>query len=1056
MKLLKPDVTPSDGAELEAALVADVRRQLQEEERRQRLNDPWPIPVQLRPADAAITDHWQVIRAGDGDGTPLPLTGNLSQIDTLFSAIPSGRMVLIGPAGCGKTVAARRLAVLRADAWQSGQPVPVLLSLAAWNVTRQPLPQWLVQQIADDHPAVPQARTVARTLLVAGRLLVILDGFDELLPQARRQALHEINQSLSAPQLLVITSRADEYTAEVTASDVLTAAAVLRLQPVPLATAFTFLQEAGPPTTAARWRDVQARVTERDPLALVLRTPLFVTMARALYDTAAANPAELLDRARLPDRAALERTLLGQYVDQAARSIAADSGGVISPRRVATVHRHLRTLAAIVRTGRTGDLSWWQTPHVVPAVAAAAPISMTLGLLGAVSFAVVLGGKWQVACTSLFATLAGVFVAVTVGAITLPPRPTAGGRYVEKPHWMRAIPVPALVAGAGAVSLLAAAVGGVAAVYGARTLVVDLTGLLFVVFATVWLLSPSWADLRYTDWDRRRERWLGTALAFTCGGAVFVAGAVEGQVSPGRVYQFAVLAGFAVAAAVSGIIAGRRPRVRSRHRRHRASRRRVMLSWLVAVTVAALLTAVDPFLWWGAVQAAVVALALRLLGETLVSIGPGYRTPRRVAPRLGDAAPVIVPRVGLGAIAGAIAVTVMTLLFPALSWPVWWAAGISTGDLPVPALPALADMAPFVFVGALTGLLVGVLHWVLAPIDHGRMAGPRQALHTDATVLGLLLAVPAAVAGTLAAVLVGQHPHRPALVFVCAVLLIMLPVLVAVVRTSAWLQYRTAHLWLAGTGRLPWRFLRLLEQARDAGVLRQTGSTHRFRHVRLLHQLHVPATNVTGSRRRAWPPEEWPAAWRWSAGAAVCLLIAGGAVRQADIVAAAEQTQPTLATPTWQDLQRHGACLPGCRVTGHVAVNHKSWGPVTLLSTLDESGDEPIAGVVVTDRTGKVRWQQELDTWTELTIAGRDRTGNVFLIFSMGGDKGVVVLHPVRRGFAELGPSPEDPYFFSSNLIDAGDGSYAIDQSINDCSPPCADGAVTHTRYYWTGKSYRP
>ncbi len=1055
MKLLKPAGAPPDGADLEGALVADVSRQLHEEERRQRLNDPWPIPVHLTPADAAITDHWQVIRAGDGDCTPLPLTGDLSQIDTLFSAVPSGRMVLIGPAGCGKTVAARRLAVLRADTWQAGRPVPVLLSLAAWNVTRQPLRHWLVQQVADDHPAVPQARAVARTLLEAGRLLVILDGFDELLPQARRRALSEINRNLSVTQLLVVTSRADEYTAEVTASDVLTAAAVLRLQPVPLTTAFTFLQEAGPPVTAARWRDVQARITEQDPLALVLRTPLFVTMARGLYDTAAADPADLLDRARLPDRASLERALLDQYVDQAARRIAAGSGAGVSTRQVARVHRHLRTLAALVRTGRSGDLSWWQTPRLVPATAVAAPICAVLAVLGAVSCAVVLGGRWQVPCTALFGTLTGIVVLVMAGAVVLPPRPPDGARHIGTPRWVRDLPAPALVAGAGAVSLLAAAAGGVVAAVGAGALVADLIGLLFVAVATVWVLSPSWVDPRYADRDRRRERWLCAALAFACGSAVYVIGGVEGQTGPGRVRQFAALTGFAVAAVVSGISAGRRPRGQPRRTRTPASRARVVLSWLVAATVVAVPAVAGPVLWWDAGQAVLVAVMLWAGGHTLAGMGPGYRAPRRVAPRLGDTASVIVPRVGLGAVAGAIGVTVMTLLFPPLSWPVRWAAGQDPGGVPMPALPALSDMAPFVFIGALAGLLVGVLRWVLAPVDHGQAAGPRQVLRTDATVLGLLLAMPAAVAVPLAAALVRQHPHRPTLVFVCAVLLITLPVLVAIVRTSAWLQYRTAHLWLAGTGRLPWRFLRLLEQARDAGVLRQTGSSHRFRHVRLLHQLHVPATSGAGPRRRAWPPEVWPAAWRWSAGAGVSLLIAGGAVRQADVAETAARTSPTLAAPTRQDLQRRGVCPPGCRVTGHVTVAHESWGQVTVFTTVDERGDEPIAGVVVTDRTGKVRWQRELDAWPELTVARRDRTGNVFLIFNPGDDDGVVVLRPVRHGFAELGPSPEDSYFFSSELVDAGDGAYAIDR-INDCETSCADGTVTRTLYYWTGKRYRP
>lgn len=653
MRLLKLDGSRVVEAEIEAALVADVRRQLDEEERLQRLNDPWPIPLQLTPADPAITDHWRVIRRGDCD-TPLPLTGSLPQIGTIFAAIPSGRMVIIGPAGSGKTVAARRLAMLRADDWQAGMPVPVLLSLAAWNLNRQSLRQWLIQQIAIDHPAVPRAGDLARTLLEGNRLLVILDGFDEIAPGARQQALTEINRNMRAAQMLVVTSRADEYKTDVTATDVLTGAAVLQLQPVPLATAFTFLQEASPPATAARWQHVQSRITDQDPLAVALRTPLFVTMARSLYDTAGADPGELLDQHRLPNRGAVERALLGQYLEQAVQRIATDGGADFSPRRVAAVRRHLRTLAAAVHAGQAGDVGWWRLPRIAPPAAVAGPITALITVAGAISCVVLLAAEWQYPDVALAGVLAGAVVAGPAWAAMMPPRSSMGARANVVPRWLRELPVPALFVLVAGCSILVATEGGLADVAGTRALLADVVGLAVVTVVTVWALSPSWGDVRFADWDRHRERWLTATVGLAAGSLVFLVGGIEAGLSTDRVRAFAALTTFTVAATTSGFTAARRPATpRPRPARTSMSRSRVVLSWLVALVLAAVTAGQGTAVWLNTGQLAVVAVMLAVAGRALAALGPGYREPRRVEPRLGDAAPVIVPQIGTGAVAGA-------------------------------------------------------------------------------------------------------------------------------------------------------------------------------------------------------------------------------------------------------------------------------------------------------------------------------------------------------------------------------------------------------------------
>jgi thioredoxin-like negative regulator of GroEL len=46
----------------------------------------------------------------------------------------------------------------------------------------------------------------------------------------------------------------------------------------------------------------------------------------------------------------------------------------------------------------------------------------------------------------------------------------------------------------------------------------------------------------------------------------------------------------------------------------------------------------------------------------------------------------------------------------------------------------------------------------------------------------------------------------------------------------SWIYFRICHLWLATCGRLPWRLYAFLDDAHRRGVLRQTGTSWRFRH----------------------------------------------------------------------------------------------------------------------------------------------------------------------------------------------------------------------------------
>ncbi|MEU2731490.1 hypothetical protein ABZ650_27580 [Streptomyces griseoviridis] len=72
-----------------------------------------------------------------------------------------------------------------------------------------------------------------------------------------------------------------------------------------------------------------------------------------------------------------------------------------------------------------------------------------------------------------------------------------------------------------------------------------------------------------------------------------------------------------------------------------------------------------------------------------------------------------------------------------------------------------------------------------------------------------------------------------------------LPLGTAALALSAWGRFVVARVWLAGTGRLPWRLMRFLEDAHRRGVLRRSGASFEFRHLRL--QTHLAGRGWEGT-----------------------------------------------------------------------------------------------------------------------------------------------------------------------------------------------------------------
>ncbi len=149
-------------------------------------------------------------------------TGDLKSVEDFYTNSASGRMVVLGEPGAGKTVLALTL-ICRLlehrqtldDQTRSKTPVPVRFDLTGWDTARG-LEDWLTEALLDRFGGL--TRDSARGLVDANLVLPVLDGLDEMdlssrQPTRSRAAIRQLNKYLAGGRLLpvVVTCRRQEY-----------------------------------------------------------------------------------------------------------------------------------------------------------------------------------------------------------------------------------------------------------------------------------------------------------------------------------------------------------------------------------------------------------------------------------------------------------------------------------------------------------------------------------------------------------------------------------------------------------------------------------------------------------------------------------------------------------------------------------------------------------------------------------------------------------------------------------------------------------------------------
>ncbi|MFD5516361.1 NACHT domain-containing protein [Streptomyces sp. NPDC127066] len=464
----RADADPVDADRVVDELAVAVRNQWDSEAAVRRVNDPYPLPVAWQAADDSLTESWSLLadlaRAWPGGPPGDPalwppdtagLAGRDAEIGQVFlDRAPTRRLVILGEPGAGKSVLLIRLLQDLIARRTTGDPVPVLFSLASWD-PHQPLQTWMADQLRRTYPglAAPAPASVAFTdtannnpsdlaahLLRAGRILPLLDGFDELPPTRHATALDMINRALPARQPLVLTSRTGPYRTALTRPGItvrLNGAAAIQLLSLNARDAADYLRRdaGGPHAPAAhRWNTVITHLGTSSPVGHALATPLGLFLARTIYnprpDTHAGppgpHPDELCDTSAYPDHTTISTHLFRAFIPAAYTPHQPQP-----PRWTADqAHDTLVFLAQFLQQQRTGspDLVWWELPGAVPRLVRSLATALPVGLVGVIT--VGLGAGLAAGLTT------GLAAGLTIGLAAGFAFGLAWGLAGELPEWV--------------------------------------------------------------------------------------------------------------------------------------------------------------------------------------------------------------------------------------------------------------------------------------------------------------------------------------------------------------------------------------------------------------------------------------------------------------------------------------------------------------------------------------------------------------------------------------------------------------------------------------------
>jgi hypothetical protein len=185
------------------------------------------------------------------------------------------RLLILGAPGSGKTITLIELCeplLIRAEA-DPLQPVPVILNLSTWAQKQPPLGEWIVEEMWRQYGL---ARQVTPVWLAADHLILLLDGLDEVAPDARDACVRATNAFREAHGAgLVVCSRSADY-AEL--SEWLALSRAVEILPLSPAQVDAYLSHEALDLSAVR-----EAIARDDALRELSTTPLMLNVMAVAY-----------------------------------------------------------------------------------------------------------------------------------------------------------------------------------------------------------------------------------------------------------------------------------------------------------------------------------------------------------------------------------------------------------------------------------------------------------------------------------------------------------------------------------------------------------------------------------------------------------------------------------------------------------------------------------------------------------------------------------------------------------------------------------------------------
>jgi len=266
--------------------------------------------------------HWQDTAGADA--------GTIHDVAAFYQQQPTGRLVVLGAPGAGKTVLLSRLVLDLLDEIEASAttgdlpprtPIPVLLSLPSCDLgdpqglssdqLADRLQEWITHRLIEDYHLRPAQ---ADALVRARRVLPVLDGLDEMDPAppenttgtADRPRARAVLRALNAPDrppVVLACRQLDYHEISQPATDqhggvaILTDARHVMLRPLEATDIASYLTErfhGRDGWLRPRWQPVADALHARAPLLPVLANPWQLFLAVTAYTAENSEPAELL------------------------------------------------------------------------------------------------------------------------------------------------------------------------------------------------------------------------------------------------------------------------------------------------------------------------------------------------------------------------------------------------------------------------------------------------------------------------------------------------------------------------------------------------------------------------------------------------------------------------------------------------------------------------------------------------------------------------------------------------------------------------------------------